>query len=57
MPLEDSRFRIASVRPDSDLPQLDRDFDYEIPEEFADIIRVGSEVSIWAKLAIQSAGL
>lgn len=46
MPLEDSRFRIASVRPDSDLPQLDRDFDYEIPEEFADIIRVGSEVSI-----------
>lgn len=38
--------RVASVRPDSDLPQLDRDFDYEIPEPFENQIRIGSEVSI-----------
>ncbi len=46
MQLEVSKPLVASVRPDSDLPQLDRDFDYEIPEQFSNQIRVGSEVSI-----------
>lgn len=46
MPREASRFSVAAVRPDSDLPQLDRDFDYEIPEEYRNAIGVGSEVSV-----------
>ena len=39
-------FSVAAVRPDSDLPQLDKDFDYEIPDEFRSRIGIGSEVSI-----------
>lgn len=46
MPQEASKPRVASVRPDSDLPQLDRDFDYSVPEQFQEQIGVGSEVSI-----------
>ena len=44
--MPNSGFQIARVVIDSNLPQLDREFEYRVPSELADSIRIGQEVLV-----------